>query len=149
MINMHWFTSNERQPQRRLPSNPWYKMHLSGQLNYWSLRCSWNIACRHCSNSIFVLDLTPGFNRLRKDNCKTRRKIFKFRDLVHLILDISQYMTLGAIEHRLFTGWCYGMANYIGVAHRALNKMFSLLWYLNNGNTERFSCIEMGHCSPT
>ena len=30
-------------------------------------------ACQHCSNYIFILDLTPGFNGLGKDNCKTRQ----------------------------------------------------------------------------
>ena len=42
-------------------------------------------ACRRCSNYIFFLGLTPGFNGLDKDNCKTRREIFKFGDLVRLI----------------------------------------------------------------
>ena len=36
---------------------------------------------------IFILDLTPGLNRLGKDNCKTRRESFKFCDLVRLILE--------------------------------------------------------------
>ena len=31
-------------------------------------RCSWSIACRRCSNYIFILNLTPGFNGLGKDN---------------------------------------------------------------------------------
>ena len=29
-------------------------------------------------NYIFVLDLSPGFNGLGKDNCKTRGETFKF-----------------------------------------------------------------------
>ena len=33
---------------------------------------------RRCSNYIFILDITPGFNRLHKDNCKTRRKHSSF-----------------------------------------------------------------------
>ena len=37
---------------------------------------------------IFILDFTPGFNILSKDNCKTRRDTFKFLDLVGLILEI-------------------------------------------------------------
>ena len=45
--------------------------------------CIWR-----CSNHIFILDLTPGFNTLRKDNCKVRRKAFKFWNLVRLILDV-------------------------------------------------------------
>ena len=34
--------------------------------------------CRHCSNYIFILDLTHSFNGLGKDNCKTRRESFMF-----------------------------------------------------------------------
>ena len=37
---------------------------------------------------IFILDLTIGFNRLRRDNCKTRRETIKFYDLVLLMLEI-------------------------------------------------------------
>ena len=40
---------------------------------------------------IFILDSTPGFNRLHKDNCKTRWETFKFWDLVCLILEIWWY----------------------------------------------------------
>ena len=43
-------------------------MHLNRQLNCRSLRCSWSIACRRCSNYIFILDLTPGFKGLAKDD---------------------------------------------------------------------------------
>ena len=56
--------------------------------NYWSLRCSWSIACRRCSNYIFIMDFTPAFNGSGKDNCKTRCETFKFYDFVHFILDI-------------------------------------------------------------
>ena len=48
-------------------------------------------ACPSCSNYIFILDSTPGFSRLHKDNCKMRQETFKFWDLVHLILEIWQY----------------------------------------------------------
>ena len=58
----------------------------------WSLRCSWSIACRRGSNYIFILNLTPGFNRLGKDNYKMRQKTFKFWDLVQLILGTLWYM---------------------------------------------------------
>ena len=54
--------------------------------------CSWSIACRRCSNYIFILDLTPGFNGLDKDNCKPRRETFKFGDLVPLVLEILRYI---------------------------------------------------------
>ena len=44
----------------------------------WSVRCIWSTICWRCSNYIFILDFTPGFNRLRKENWKTRREILKF-----------------------------------------------------------------------
>ena len=63
--------------------------HLSWQLNSWSLRYSWGIACRRCSNYIFILDLTPGFNGLGKDEMRIISS--KFGDLVQLILQILRY----------------------------------------------------------
>ena len=71
-----------------------YKSHFSRQLNCWSLRCSWSIACRRCSNYIFILNLTPSFNGLGKDNYKMRREAYKFWDLVRLILEILWYIVL-------------------------------------------------------
>ena len=68
-----------------VPSNLYYKPHLSRQWTCWSLRCRWSIAYRRCSNYIFIIDLTPDFNGLAKDNCKTRREPFKLCDLVRLI----------------------------------------------------------------
>ena len=69
-------------------------MHFSRQLNCWSLRCSWSIACRRCSNYIFILHLTLGFNILRKNNCKLRRETFEFLDLLRLlILETSRYVS--------------------------------------------------------
>ena len=38
-----------------------------------------------------ILDFTPGFIGLGKDNCKTRRETFKFGDLVHLISEILRH----------------------------------------------------------
>ena len=78
-------------PCYNIPSSLWYKTHLSSQLNCWSFIYSWSIACRRCSNYIFILDLTPGFNEMGKDNCKTRWESFKFWDLVRLILEILRY----------------------------------------------------------
>ena len=68
--------------------------HFSRQLNCWSFRCSWSIVCRRCFNYIFILNLTPGFNGLGKDNYKMRRKAFKFWDLARLILETLQYSLL-------------------------------------------------------
>ena len=70
-----------------------YKTHFSRQLNCWSLRCSWSIACRRCSNYIFILNLTPGFNGLGKGNYRMRREAFKFWDLVRLVLDTLRLVT--------------------------------------------------------
>ena len=61
-------------------------MHLSVQWKSWSLRCSWSIACRRCSNYIFILDFMTGFNGLGKNNCNMRRALFKSYDSVRLIL---------------------------------------------------------------
>ena len=72
--------------------------HFSSQLNFCSLRCSWSIACRHCSNYIFILNLTPGFNGLVKDNYKMRRQTFKFCDLVCLILETFSYSPIWITE---------------------------------------------------
>ena len=41
-----------------------------------------------------ILDLTPGFSGLGKDNCKTRRETYKFWDLVHFILKVWRYISL-------------------------------------------------------
>ena len=71
------------------PSSLQYNTHSSRQLNYWWLRCSWSIACRRCSNYIFIFELTPRFNRLHKDNCKTRRETFEFWDFVSYIRDLT------------------------------------------------------------
>ena len=71
-------------------------MHLSRQYNCRSLRCSWSIACRRCSKYIFILDLTPGFIGLGKDNCKTRWGTIKFGGLVRLILEILRYLLLAS-----------------------------------------------------
>ena len=94
--------------QRRNPSQTWLTYrHISNisrtfsrQLNAWSLRCSWSIAWRRCSIYIFILDLTPSFNGLGKDNCKTRGETIKFWDLVRLILETSWY-----IELDVFPSW--------------------------------------------
>ena len=58
--------------------------------NCWSLRCSWSIACRRCSNYIFILDLTSGFNGWGKNNYMMRQETSKFGDLVHILLEILQ-----------------------------------------------------------
>ena len=74
-----------------LPSILWYNSHLSRQQNRWSLRCSWNITCRRCSNYIFIPDLTPGSNGIGTGNGETRRETFRFGGLVRLTLEVWWY----------------------------------------------------------
>ena len=47
------------------------------------------IACRRCSNSIFIIDLIPGFNGLDEGNWKMRRGTLKVWDLVRYIRDLN------------------------------------------------------------
>ena len=47
-----------------------------------------SIAWWSCSNYIFILELTPGFNGLGKDNCKTRWETI-LKDLVHFMLEVG------------------------------------------------------------
>ena len=56
----------------------------SKQVSRVSLVC---LEKKRCSNYIFILNLTPGFNGLGKDKYKLRREAFKFWDLVRLILE--------------------------------------------------------------
>ena len=63
-----------------------------GRCIWWQARFVWRYACRRCSNCIFILDSTPGFNGLGKDNCKTRRKTLRFWDSVRPVLEVWQYI---------------------------------------------------------
>ena len=72
---------------------------LVGNIILESLRCSWSIACWHCSNYIFILDLTPGVNGLGKDNYKTRQETLKFGELVHLILEVWRFIKNDSVGH--------------------------------------------------
>ena len=67
-----------------IPSSMSYLVSFMGILE--------KIDCRRCSNYIFILNLTPGFNGLGKDNCKTRRETFVFGDWVRLILKNWRYL---------------------------------------------------------
>ena len=58
-------------------------------MDFLLLRCRW---WQRCSDYIFILDFTPCFNELGRDNCKTRRESLKICDLVCLILEILQYL---------------------------------------------------------
>ena len=68
--------------------------------HHWSLRCSWSIACRRCSNYIFILDLASGFKGFGKDSRKTVRESFKCWDLVRLILETWRYTVVCFLSGR-------------------------------------------------
>ena len=89
-----------------------------------------DIADRQCSNYIFILNLTPGFNGLSEENCTRIQEKFKLWDLVRLILEVLRYMLspvsmpLPAVSHiasnifyiiwlrynnqGILTHWCLG-----------------------------------------
>ena len=54
--------------------------------------CHLNVTYQRCSNYIFIPDLTPGSNGLGKDNCKTRRDISKFWDLVRPLWGVWRWL---------------------------------------------------------
>ena len=90
-----------------VPSNLYYKRHLSRKWNCWSLRCNWSIACWRCSNYIFIFDLTPGFKGLGRDNYKAKWETFKCWDLVHLIVVVWWYWSCESI----MDGWTSKLAS--------------------------------------
>ena len=77
------------------------------------------------SNCIFILDLTPGFIGLGKDNCKTRRGAKTFGDLVRLIIKILRY-----ILNDWHIRWIHSFQPYM--AH-------SYIWYVCFPS--RFHCM--------
>ena len=59
---------------------------------------AWHVGA--APSTFFILNLTPGFNGLGKDNCKTSQELFKFCDLVWLILEILRYaVPLSKMDH--------------------------------------------------
>ena len=61
---------------------------------------SWSIACQRCSNYIFVINSTPGFNIMGKGDCKTRPETFMFGDWVQLILENWRYLNFHTLLHQ-------------------------------------------------
>ena len=75
----------------------WDSWHEDLQLFWLSFKHWLPMDLSTYSNYIFILDLTPGFNRLSKVICKTKWESFtpgKFGDLVLLILGVLQYLHL-------------------------------------------------------
>ena len=69
----HGYVNTYTEKKWDVPPNILYKPRLIRQQTCSSLRCSWIIACRRCSNYIFILDSTPGFSGLGKDSYKKGR----------------------------------------------------------------------------
>ena len=77
---------------------------------------------------IFILDATPGFNGLGKDNCKTRRETFMFCDLVRLILEVLWHV---------FQGYVIGVAATIAsVSEKQLWRIWINEWFLSTRNSK-------------
>ena len=62
---------------------------LVGNKNCWSLRCSWSITCRCCSNYVFNLHLMLGFSGFGKQ-LQDQMRNMQVLGLVQLILDVWQ-----------------------------------------------------------
>ena len=111
----------------------------------WALRYSRSIACRRCSNYIFILDLTRGFNGLGKGNCKTRQESFRLCDLVRIILEVWRYY-VWSIPHKVYwfhklrvnqRAWIIG-SRYFGINTIQINRV---VWSEEWSLTIRFSVI--------
>ena len=104
-------------------------MHFSTQLNSWSPKCSWSCADRNFSNYIFMRDLTPGVNILRKDNCKTRRGTNTFWDSVHLMIDLTVYTNSHTLIRPSYVLWWFISSQFLP------NLLSWLHWHLGKCTT--------------
>ena len=91
-----------------------------------SLRCSWSIACRCCTNYIFILDLTTGFIGLGKDNCTVRRETSKFGYLVRIILAILRYTDMLIVQPLDASIWGNrnGIYEHLGILLNQINQQY-------------------------
>ena len=85
---------------------------ISMQLNRWSLRCSWSIACRCCSNYIFIFYLTPGFNRLGKDCCGHQIGLIYFIQYFQLVFLWNAFGRPTGVFHGRFTWYLNGILEF-------------------------------------
>ena len=76
-----WYCSNQRMQLIIFTYNLGYKTHIGRQDHCSSLKYIWG-------NYIFILDLTIGSNKLRKDMCKVKWQTLRFWNSVRLILDV-------------------------------------------------------------
>ena len=67
------------------------------------------VGVSRCSNHIFIVAVTPDFNRMHKYNCKTRRETFTFWDLMRHMSKSWRYVvlqTLLLVHHRVRNYHC-------------------------------------------
>ena len=88
-------------------------------------------AWRRCSNYIFIIDLTPGFNGLDKDNYKSRQHTFKFRDLVRLMSKFNY-----PSPYRIDITHNKGLLVLSGGNIQLCQSGMSLQTAINSGNTD-------------
>ena len=68
-----WIKHNAAWMNNDMPSEMWITIRdLTWSTSYWTIKLSF----RRCSNYIFALDLTSGFNGLGKDKWKTRHGLY-------------------------------------------------------------------------
>ena len=120
---------------------------LIGPWNCWSLRCSWSIAWRRCSNYIFILNLTPGINGWSEDNCKRIQETFKFWDLVRLNMSytsvpnycqsVSPKQTTLEEDWELFLNFSSILCLWFKIQGSRTDNFFD--WVLNTAYTRGFT----------
>ena len=68
--------------------------------------CVNNSMSRRCSKYIFILDITPGFNRLGNNNGTTGRETLKLWDLLRLLLGVWRYLRTARHSSIIINGGC-------------------------------------------
>ena len=131
-----------------VPSSRWYKLHRSRQLNCRSLRCSWSIACQRCSNCIFILNLTPGFKGLGKNDFRTRWESFQFWDLVRLILQtlrLTHYKQQWVKFNKVLNSYtCMDHSGY-GISQWETTLHWNIVSHWLSPYPEKAACITPSH----
>ena len=89
-----------------------YKAPLSRQLNCWSLRCSSIIACRRCSNYIFILDFTLASVDLTKTTVRRNETLIFW---IWCSLEFRQYSITRPVRARYLAVCCDSKTSLINV----------------------------------
>ena len=106
-------------------------LRICGQSNCSSLRRSWSIACRRCSNYIFILNLIRGFDRLGKDNCKTTRDSEKHLSFEIWCSYIRELTALSILHMHQWTQWSFRLMGWCRTGYKSLHKPMMTLCQLD------------------